>query len=27
MMALDGTEVERLTTNGSYNDDPAWSVP
>ena len=27
MMTLEGTELERLTLNGSYNDDPAWSVP
>jgi TolB protein len=27
MMTVEGTEVERLTTNGSFNDDPAWSAP
>ena len=24
---FDGTGLERLTNNGSFNDDPAWSVP
>jgi TolB protein len=27
MMNSEGNEIERLTSNGSFNDDPAWSVP
>jgi TolB protein len=27
MMTVEGTEVERLTMNGSFNDDPSWSAP
>lgn len=27
MINVDGTGLERLTANGTYNDDPAWSLP
>jgi TolB protein len=27
MVNVDGTGLERLTANGTFNDDPAWSPP
>ena len=27
MINVDGTGLERLTANGTFNDDPAWSLP